>query len=232
MPDLSNIEELRQACSDVVENAPTDPGYVYWGIELREFLREVRAANLQARDTEAFQRKIWVENPVAEAKQDHISVDEAIADPEFRNWLAERSMEPLPDAPESRAEALDELFDDLTIKISQYTNENKKPFFKIYRVLAGFFPSDITALSSIRKLRQLHKAMFGNPGSGKPSTHAVILRRLSDAIGTADEDVHALSERMRLPWLLLNHTESPPAPDDVAPPVLPRPRSRETARVH
>ena len=132
-------------------------------------------------------------------------------------------MEPLPDAPESRAEALDELFDDLTIKISQYTNENKKPFFKIYRVLAGFFPSDITALSSIRKLRQLHKAMFGNPGSGKPSTHAVILRRLSDAIGTADEDVHALSERMRLPWLLLNHTESPPAPDDVAPPVLPDP---------
>ena len=111
-------------------------------------------------------------------------------------------MERLPDAPESRAEALDMLFDELKSRICQYTN--KTPLFKIYRVLAGFFPSNFTALSSIQKAQQLHQLMFGNRGEGRPSSHADILRRLSDAIGPPDDGVSALVERMRLPWLLLN----------------------------
>ena len=102
MADLKNIEELRRACSDVVENAPTDSGYVQWGNDLREFLAEVRAADLQTRASEEFQRRIWDDNPVSSTGQGYISVDAAIADPEFRNWLAEQSMGPLPDAPEHR----------------------------------------------------------------------------------------------------------------------------------
>ena len=49
LPDLRNIDELRWACSDVLETEQANPTYVSWGKNLREFLAEVRAADLQTR---------------------------------------------------------------------------------------------------------------------------------------------------------------------------------------
>ncbi|MYJ96311.1 MAG: hypothetical protein F4053_12220 [Proteobacteria bacterium] len=137
MVDLRNIEELRRACSDVVENAPTDSVYVKWGNDLPEFLAEIRAADFQMRASKEFQRLIWRDNPVASTGRGYISVDKAIADPEFRKWLAKRSIEHLPEAPEPRKVALDRLYNELKEKVCQYTKST--PRLMIYRVLAGFF---------------------------------------------------------------------------------------------
>ena len=222
MVDLSNIDELKQACADVVENAPTDSGYVQWGNDLREFLAEVRAADLQTRAGVEFQRRIWDDNPVSSTGQGYIKVDAAIADPEFRNWLAERSMEPLPGAPERRKAALDKLYDELEEKVCQYTNST--PRLKIYRVLAGFFPLDFTTVAYIDRMKRLHAAMFGDRGGAGPSCHANILRRLDEVRGPApaEDDIDAIVDRMRLPWMLDQHCVAPS--DDertVSPNVLP-----------
>ena len=200
LTDLSNLDELRQACADVVKVEQVPPTYVSWGVELREFLAEVRHADLQTRMSVEFQRKIWEENPVTSVGMGTISVDAAIADPDFRSWLANRSLTRLPDAPELRADALDTLFDEFEKRMRRYTS--RMPRLKMYRVLASFFPSDVTTVSDVSKLRRLHSAMFGKPGGKGPSCHANILQRLHQAIGSAGDDLGAVVDRMRLPWLL------------------------------
>ena len=219
LANLSNLDELRQACADVLKIEQATPNYTSWGEELREFLAEVRDADLQTRTSEEFQRKIWDDNPVTSVGMGQISVDAAIADPDFRSWLAERSMARLPDASEPRATALDTFSDELKQRMGRYTD--RMPRLKIYRVLAGFFPSDFTTLSHSSKLRQLHSSMFGNRGGSGPSCHANILLRLRETIGPAGDDLDAVVDRMRLPWLLFTHyvapsdeerTESPEGP--------------------
>ena len=209
MIDLRNIDELRQACSDVVENAPTNDVYVRWGNSLREFLADVRAADIETRASEEFQKRIWDDNPVSSTGQGFIPVDAAIADPEFRNWLSERSMEGLPDAPERRKAALDKLYGELKDKVSQYTS--RTPRLKIYRVLAGFFPLDFTTVANIDMTKSVHAALFGDRGGAGPSCHANILRRLDKVRGPAPagDDIDGIVDRMRLPWLLYQHCVAP-----------------------
>ena len=222
MVDLRNIDELRQACSDVVENAPENSVYVAWGNNLREFLAEVRTADIQTRASEEFQRRIWDDNAVSSTGQGFIPVDAAIADPEFRNWLAERSMERLPDGPERRKAALDKLYDELKEKVCQYTN--RTPRLKIYRVLAGFFPRDFTTVANIDMTKRVHAAMFGDRGGAGPSCHANIIRRLDEVRGPApaEDDIDAIVDRMRLPWLLYQQRVAPSGDErTVAPHVLP-----------
>ena len=200
MTDLSNLDELRQACADVVKVEQVPPTYASWGVELRELLAEVRDADLQTRMSVKFQRKIWEENPVTSVGMGTISVDAAIADPNFRSWLANRSLAQLPDAPDLRADALDKLFDEFETRMRRYTS--RMPRLKMYRVLASFFPSDVTTVSDVSKLRRLHSAMFGKLGGKGPSCHANILQRLHEAIGPTGDDLGAIVDRMRLPWLL------------------------------
>ena len=207
MADLRKIDELEQACADVVEAEQEDPGHLQWGDDLREFLVEVRTADLQTRAGEEFQRKIWDHNPVTSVGQGHVSVDAAISDPDFRSWLARQSLVQLPDTPEARASTLDTLFDELETRLGRYTN--RIPRLKIHRMLAGFFPSDLTTVSSEKQLRELHSALFGDLGNKGPTCHSNILRRLCEAIGPAGDDLDAVVDRMRLPWLLFKHYMEP-----------------------
>ena len=207
LADLREIDELRQACGDVVKNEQGESYYISWGKELRGFLSEVRDADLQTRTSEEFQRKIWDENPVSRVGMGSISVDSAISDPEFCGWLAEQSRKPLPDAPELRTAALDTLVENLMQRMGSYTD--RMPRLKINRVLAGFFPSDFTTVTDDRTLRQVHLAMFGNRGGSGPSCNANILRRLNETLGEQGDDLDAVVDRMRLPWLLYTYYVEP-----------------------
>lgn len=200
MTDLSNLDELKRACVDVVKTEQAQAYYETWGKELRQFLNEVRDADLATRMSVEFQRKIWEENPVTTVGGGQISVEVAVADPEFRKWLAEKSVAGLPNAREPRATALDTVVEELETRMKRYTN--RMPRLKIYRVLACFFPSDFTTVSDVWRLGRLHSAMFGRPGGNGPSCHANILRKLSEAMGPAGDDLGDVVDRMRLPWLL------------------------------
>ena len=207
MTDLKEFDNLRQACADVVRSEQASPEYTSWGKDLRGFLAELGNAGLQRRSSEKFQRKIWDENPVSSVGMGSISVDAAIEDPGFRGWLAEQSLKPLPDAPELRTAALDTLVDNLVQRMRSYTD--RMPHLKIYRVLAGFFPSDFTTVTDGKKLRELHSAMFGHGGGSGPSCNANILRRLNETLGDVGDDLNAVVDRMRLPWLLFSHYVAP-----------------------
>ena len=211
LTDLRKIDELKQACADVLVANQEEPGHIQWGNDLRQFFAEIRAADLQTRTGEEFQRKIWDDNPVTKTRQGNVSVDAAIADPEFRRWLAERSLEQLPDAPKARTEALDTLFNELRNRLRPYTN--RQPRLKIYRVLVGFFPSDFTTVTDESSLLQLHQKMFGDRGTAGPTLHSNILRRLGEVIGPADDDLNAIVDRIRLPWLLFRRYVAPSGDD-------------------
>ena len=203
MVDLSNLDELKQACLEIEERISAGKCNPRWRKRLHGFLEEVRAADLQVRASQEFQRQIWAnDHPVSSVGQGFISVDAAITDVEFRNWLAERSMEQLPDAGEDRDLALKNFFDQLARKLREYTN--KTPWLKIYRVIAGFFPMDFTTVASESEAGELHEALFSDHGRRGPSRHANILRRLDEVRGPApgEDDIGAVVDRMRLPWLL------------------------------
>ncbi len=211
MTDLQNIEELKRACEDAVKTAETDPNYgehyKEWGPRLLDFLRYVRDAGEETRASIEFQRRIWEENPVARVGLGRISVEAAIQDTRFRKWLAERSLGPLPQPAEARAAVLGQLLSEIQDEVGKYTK--RTPRLKIYRVLAGFFPSDFTTVSDERKLFGLHGAMFGNRKGTGPACHGEILSRLGEALGDPGDDLHAIVDRMRLPWLLFKYYVAP-----------------------
>ena len=128
-------------------------------------------------------------------------------------------MEHLPNLPERRKAALDKLYDELEERVCQYTNST--PRLKIYRVLAGFFPSDFTTVANIDMTKRVHAAMFGDRGGAGPSCHANILRRLDEVRGPAptDDDIDAIVDRMRLPWLLFQHCFVPSGDESNVSPV-------------
>lgn len=64
LTDLRKIDELKQACSDVVKANQENEKHIQWGNDLRQFLAEIRAADIHTRASEEFQRKIWDDNPV------------------------------------------------------------------------------------------------------------------------------------------------------------------------
>ena len=211
MTDLKNIEELKQACVDAVKTAESDPNYgehyKEWGPRLLDFLRYVRDADEETRASIEFQQRIWEENPVARVGLGRISVDAAIQDAGFRKWLAERSLSPLPQAAKARVAALGQLLAEIQAEVGKYTN--RTPRLKIYRVLAGFFPSEFTTVSDKTKLFGFHGAMFGNRKRTGPACHGEILSRLREALGDPGDDLPAIVDRMRLPWLLCKYYVAP-----------------------
>lgn len=207
MTNLQDIEELKKACADAIKIVETETGYMDWGERLQEFLRYVRDADEETRASIEFQQRIWNENPVSGAGQGNISVETAIQDGSFRNWLAERSLHPLPQATEARVEALAKLEGEIEGRLSEYTS--RMPRLKIYRVLAGFFPTDFNAVSHERKLRALHCAMIGSRQGSASACHRDILSKLREALGDPGDDVGPTADRLRLPWLLFKDYVAP-----------------------
>ena len=225
MVDLRNLDELKQACVDVVNEVSAESGYISWGEDLREFLVEVREANLQTRASQEFQKKIWNDNPISSLQWGDIEVDAAIADTEFCNWLAEQSIEQLPHERASRDDALNDFIVQLEDRMQQYTNPT--PRAKIYRVMAAFFPTEFTTVCDITKLKQLHKAMFDHARGSGSTCHANILQEINrTGLISADDDIDAIVDSMRLPWLLYERHVKPQVEGKIMVPVEPPGKER------
>ena len=212
MANLQDIGELKRACAQSLAKASDSEDYKAWGVKVRDFLLEVRNADLSTLASEEFQRKIWYENPISGTGRGKIQVDDAIADPDFRTWLANVSQKQLPTSPEARRQALDALFNKLLEKVRRH--KARTPYLMAYRVMAVLFPTDFTVLTDRRRLRGLHRAMFGSSVSKGPACHIKILRKLDEVIGPPSEGVAALSDRMRLPWLLFKDYVEPSEPGE------------------
>jgi 5-methylcytosine-specific restriction enzyme B len=197
---LSDDEGLREACQIAQQTMQESKNSREWGDHLTAFLDNVKDADRETRSSKTFQEKLWNDNPVSAVGQGDISVAEAIADDEFRHWLADRSLAALPASTDERTILLQTLFDEIAERLSRFSA--RSPRLKIARVLAAFYPRDFTTIAHGYKLRKLHQAMGQPRGANIVARHANVLARLNEVIGTPADDTESIAERMRLPWHL------------------------------
>ena len=200
MRDLSSIEGLRRACKEIEDRSE-------WHEKILELLKKVKDASLEERRSEEFHRLIWYENSISGVGFGDINVDQVISHMEFRSWLAEESMKPLPDEPQARSDALERIRSDLVERVRE-SGVNMRPLAMATRLLAALFPRDFTTLVADGLLPKLLEKMDIRPAQNVVGRHRQILDKLEEALGPVpDGDLEELTHRMTLPWLLnLSHT--------------------------
>jgi 5-methylcytosine-specific restriction enzyme B len=224
---LASAEAIRSLAKDYV-TALKDPSRPYrgWCVNLTEYLSAVSAASAADRASPEFQKKLWDEEIIASTGQGHVPVDAALSDPGFREWLAERSLQPLPADDAQVLEHLRGLYDELQERLARFTS--KTPRLKIFRVLASFYPRHFTTIADIGRLATLHRKMLNGRKADEIERHRNVLRRLDEVLGPAPQELSGWVERMTLPWFLLDmgskEQEGPTPPSQLSP--LPAARRR------
>jgi hypothetical protein len=184
------------------------PGVRSWMQTLSATLARVKAADLSERSSRAFQQFLWEENGVAAVGQGNISINAALDDADFRDWLAARSLTPIPEDASGRRAHLAEMYEELRTRLSRFTD--RTPHLKIFRVLAALYPTCMTTVADARKLR----ALADHLGIGRelsPAESHVLLRERLDPIleSTATAESLTLPARMVFPWLLYERLCTP-----------------------
>ena len=199
MYDLSSIEGLRKAC----KAEKPDRG---WRENIQEFLEKVKAYSLEERKRTEFHQLIWNENIIVNAKQGEIPVDSAIRKRSLRLWLAEKSMQPLPDDRQERLDTLENIHHELLKRVMD-SGMDRTPRLKTTRLLAALFPRDFTVLFTHNFLNEVLEKMGIKPQGSVPSKHRQVLDKLDEALGTVpDEDLKQVVLRMTWPIVLKDLT--------------------------
>jgi len=191
---LSTDDGLRAAIASI------DPPTTWIG-ELSETLRWFRAADEATRAGREFQRRLWEDNHVAAAGQGTISVEKALDSADFRAWLAQQSVVPLPATYEEQVRLLTDLYLALKTRLEP-SLDRRVPHLKMFRVLAVMYPDVMTTVADISKLRELTSALGGGRSLGPVERHVWVRRRLAEVGGDVGSDPTSLAERMALPWML------------------------------
>lgn len=80
---------------------------------------------------------------------------------------------------------------------------DRKPWVKILRVMAAFFPHHFTTIAAHSRAIELHRALFnGSARQGHVKCQLDITQRLAAVLGEVVDEPRALAERMTLPWRL------------------------------
>ena len=230
MPDLTTDEGLAVAAKAAEEHYAGKDWVQPWRRDLAGFLERIAGLDAQQRANEAFQRDLWDDNPVSGVGQGTIDVSAALADSKFRNWLATRSLEPIPAGGGGRQQHIEAIYQGLIERLKPVCP--RMPWLKIFRVLAALFPNDFTCLTHTTKAGQLAKRLTG-ARQGDVQRHQAILQRLDAALGAPGLGWDALAQRMTLPWFIYEASAEVPPEDrttgDGIPeraPLLPLPAMR------
>lgn len=196
--NLKTDAGLKSACQE----AEASKADLEWRNNLKGFIEEIRAANLEKRSSESFQRRLWEDNPVSAVGMGTVKVDRAISDANFRLWLAEQSVQALPSDSVERTAVLNVLHKEIVKRLETFGD--RIPQLKILRVMAALFPEEFTTVTDRGALRRLLKQM-GIKGNIDPVVgNRRILDRLGEVLGSIDsKDIDALTRRMTLPWMLI-----------------------------
>lgn len=227
-PDLSSPETIKRLANEYAELVK-DPAHPYqeWCARLIRHLETVEKASAEERSTKAFQKTLWDEDIIAATGQGSINVDRALADDDFRKWVATRSLEPLPAGDEDRTAHLHEFYSELKDRIRPFAT--RIPRLKIFRVLASFYPYDFTTVADASRLDRLHRAMIPGPRADEVARHGAVLRRLDEVLGPVPRDLRQWVVRMTLPWRLveaLETSDTTAAPAPISSPLQSLPAAR------
>ena len=204
-----DLERLKKACEEVEDE---------WSGQILDLLKYVYDASLEKRKSEEFHHRIW-DDAISEMKRDTIKVDQAIRQVKLRSWLADESMKPLPDNPQTRSDTIEKIRSDLIERVTQ-SGVNPRPWAKATRLLAALFPRDFTTLVSDSKLQEFITGFNESfptiriePQGSVTSKHRQILERLDAALGPVpDGDLEQLAHRMILPIELIGQDKLTPEP--------------------
>lgn len=199
---LNTDDGLRAACAELgpPEQWGAADGGV-WTRNLAETLRWVRAATEAERSTREFQERLWEHNHVAAVGQGTVSVDRALDDDGFRQWLSTRSMEHLPDAPQEHLSFLTAFYKEVKEHLAPFL-DGRVPHLKIFRVMAALFPEGMTTVASAGALQKLATAMGSGHGLDPVERHVWVRHRIDGLLPPPLGKPAALAERMALPWML------------------------------
>jgi MoxR-like ATPase len=215
-------DELEDAVSEVGDPSTWAPSTQEWMQALSRTLSRVKASDGEARASREFQQMLWEENFVAAVGQGNISVQAALDDDGFREWVAQRSLDSLPGLPSDRIAFLARLYDELTSRLKAFV-PNRTPHLKIFRVLAALYPDAMTTIADRGKLMTLADRLKVGRNNGAAGCHVLIRARLDPFVDSTGDDGAALATRMIIPWLLYKRycegdpekrTEEPLRPGD------------------
>lgn len=199
--NLQDAKALAAACKDVDQEAQAEGHYaINWRSELANFLRWVGLAGRDERKKLEFQKKLWDENPVTSVGMGTVRIDEALADDDFRAWIAAVGLEPLPEELEARTARLEKIHREMLDRVSKHTD--RVPRLKVLRVMAALFPADFTTIADGARLRQLHDVICPPQRSSAVPRNVRVMARLAEVLGPVGSDPTSLADRMTLPWML------------------------------
>lgn len=206
MINLQSDESLKVAIQKVIDQVKVEDWYPKWVADLTSLFQKVEAAGLEERETLAFQKMLWDDNPVSGVGMGTVSLGQALNDPHFRNWIAESSLQPIPQDFDERSRFYTKFQQDLQAKLKVFTN--RTPRLKIYRLMAALFPNDFTTISFVNKVPQLYNMLFAqNAGASCIRQHMEIARRFREVLADHETSPEALAKRITLPWLVYERTE-------------------------
>jgi hypothetical protein len=204
--NLQSLEGLRRLWREFRDLSASDPKYADWHQELAEFLPWVRSSDQATRQTLEFQKRFWEADSISSAGQAaNISVEAALANEEFRVWVAALPDQAVASDPVLAREQLQRLYDLLVERLKPHVR--KMPHVKIFRVLAASFPAYFTVIADRRRLKELHAAMFGEEGEESVDRHMNVVRRLEEALGPLPDDSSERAWRMMFSWYLYKKLE-------------------------
>ena len=223
---MKTREGLRDACREAEQRLHGDQRVE----AIAQFLQKVRDATADERESEAFLRLIFKENPL-------YSVDNSwpekapLADPGFRRQFHELTGEPLPTAQDERAESLEERRH--SAKKLAWPDDPYGSDVTMTRAFAALFPNDFTALRSLGRKRRGHgenSSLYGILGGpdieGDAQRSRWILDRLRTDFEPVDNpsDWNAVARRMILPQTLLDISDENASNEPDVPPPDQAPR--------
>jgi len=195
--DLTQDEPLKQALQ-AIDPRKLNPK---WLDALEHFLPYVQNADRTTRSSREFHQKIWEDNPVSGVGMGTVDISAALGDTDFREWLAQASLEPLPESEEGRLAHFRTLRDELVQRLKSFSS--RTPWMKIFRVLAAFYPRYFSTIAYNRMALECHQVLYG--GHRRRDTIAVqveLMARMEKVLGPCSEDYGEIAKRMTLPWML------------------------------
>lgn len=189
------LETIIQGISPFERNAT-------WLNNLTEFLTYVRAADLETRKSREFHYILWEKNQVSGVGMGTVRITAALDDPEFRSWIAEESLRPVPENADARVAQLQSFYNGIASRLKKHTS--RIAWVKICRVMAALFPHHFSTITYDLMAQECHTAWFGQ-SARRPKVVTCqhdLMRRLEQLLGPVEDSPEALAERMTLPWFV------------------------------
>ena len=153
--DLESEGGLRAACEEAEKQI--DPERL---AGVKKFLEEVAAVPAAERASEEFQRRVWLRNPIADTLR--WVPDEALGNPELRQWFADRTNTGLPMDWKKRGEALADIFWEIVDRPG-FILKSGRPRRRTLHALAALFPEHLTGAIAEDRLQVLQSRMGSSP---------------------------------------------------------------------